>query len=203
MSDSFKKYLEDYDRKAKGAGSDKGKDRLSALDVGEMFRGRGELSAQEGAQGVLDYFDANKGNTSHGGGTAKAIEKMQRIAGRDSSSAPDPTKNPDIQLSDRAASAIGGTKAYEDAMSSGLLSDMRFGGSDGSSQEDAADKFRSSYTDNVKKALSNNAGIEAGQTSDTGTTGGGEYTFEAAGDESSDVAKKIVGLKAGLKDLII
>ena len=57
------------------------------------------------------------------------------------------------------------------------------------------------YKSNVKKALSNNAGIEAGDTNDTGTSGGGEYTFKAK--DKSDVAKKIIGKGAGLQDLAL
>ena len=110
----------------------------------------------------------------------------------------DPTENPNIQLSQRAGEAIGGTRAFEQAQSDGTLSDMRFGGSDGSSQSDAFTKYKDMYKDNVKKALSNNAGIKAGQTSDTGTSGGGEYTFEP---KKSSIAEKITGKKAGLQEL--
>jgi hypothetical protein len=49
------------------------------------------------------------------------------------------------------------------------------------------------------KAMSNNAGIEAGDTSDTGTAGGGEYTFEP---KQSSIAEKIVGKEAGLQNLL-
>ena len=203
--DSFKKYQDDFDRKEFGAGSQKGTDRFSGLDVRKMFDARGSLSKAEGAQMVLDYADkAKDAGSSMGGGTEDALNKLRGYLGSDTPATKDPTANPNIQLSQRAGEAVGGARAYEDAMASGLLSDMRFGGTDGSSQADAAEKFRSSYADSVKKALSNNAGIEAGQTSDTGTAGGGEYTFQVAeDDEPSAVAKGVIGLGAGLKDLII
>ena len=195
----FKAYLDDYDRTAKGAGSDKGKDRLSAKDIGEMFRGRGDLSAQEGAQGVLDYFAANKGDTSHGGGTAKAIEKMTRIAGRDFETDDNTGVSPNIQLSQRAAEAIGGTKSYEEAQASGLLSEMRGLGSDNSGASDAFNNYKDMYKSNVMKAMSPNAGIQINEPSDTGTAGGGEFTFTPA---RSEIAEKVIGKGAGLQNLL-
>ena len=73
----FKGYLDNYDRTAKGAGSSKGTDRFSGLDVREAFDNRGDLSKAEGAQAVLDYFDGIKDETRHGGGTAAALDNLR------------------------------------------------------------------------------------------------------------------------------
>ena len=73
----YKDYLENYDRTAKGAGSSKGTDRFSGLDVREAFDNRGDLSKAEGAQAVLDYFDGIKDTTRHGGGTKDALDKLR------------------------------------------------------------------------------------------------------------------------------
>lgn len=196
--DSFQKYQDDFDRKEFGAGSQKSTDRFSGLDVRKMFDARGSLSKAEGAQMVLDYADKAKAEGSRmGGGTEDALNKLRGYLGSDTP-AKDPTESPGIQLSDRAAGAIGGTRAFEDAQASGLLSDMRFGGTDGSSSADAVERYKNMYKDNVVKAMSDNAGIEAGQSSDTGTTGGGEFTFTPA---KSIVAEKIAGKKAGFQSL--
>jgi len=202
MSD-FKKYLDDYDRTALGAGSSKGTDRLSAKDVGEMFRGRGDLSAQEGAQGVLDYFAENKNDTKHGGATARAIEKMGRIAGRTfdkDSEVSDP--NPGIELSQRAAEAVAAPMTYSAAQGSGLLSRMRGlgGGEQARGSADAFTEYKDMYKGNLKKALSKNAGIEAGATNDMGIAGGGQFMWNT--DENKQkVADLVVGKQAGLNIL--
>ena len=196
--DSFQKYQDDFDRKEFGAGAHKGTDRFSGLDVRKMFDARGSLSKAEGAQMVLDYADKAKSQgSSMGGGTEDALNKLRGYLGSDAP-AKDPTENPNIQLSDRAAGAIGGTKSFEDAQASGLLSDIRFGGTDGSSSADAVEKYKNMYKNNVIKAMSNNAGIEAGQPSDTGTTGGGEFTFTPV---DRGIAIDVVGKKAGLQNL--
>ena len=163
----------------------------------DKFMGDSKLrSTFTGAMGrsASDWDDGSK--------SANDLGTLVRFLSKDEGTpAADPTANPNIQLSERAAGAIGGTKAFEDAQASGLLSDMRFGGSDGSSQADAFTKYRDTYKSNVKKALSNNAGIKAGDTNDTGTAGGGEYTFKAK--DKSDVAKKLIGKGAGLQDLAL
>ena len=199
--ETFQKYQDEFDRKAFGAGSQKDTDRFSGLDVRKMFDARGGLSKAEGAQMVLDYADKAKGEGARmGGGTEDALNQLRGYLGGETS-AETTTTNPDIKLSERAATSIGGVKGFEDAQASGLLSDMRFPNEDGTDQENAFTKYRDTYKGNVKKALSNNAGIEAGDTSDTGTSGGGEYTFQAK--DKSDVAKQLVGKGAGLQDLIL
>ena len=73
----FNDYLDGYDRTSKGAGSSKGTDRFSGLDVREAFDNRGDLSKAEGAQAVLDYFDGIKDETRHGGGTKAALDNLR------------------------------------------------------------------------------------------------------------------------------
>jgi len=75
---NFKNYLDDFDRKADGAGSGKGKDRFSALDIRTAFGNRGDLSKAEGAQMVLDYADrASTEGSSMGGGSNAALDKLR------------------------------------------------------------------------------------------------------------------------------
>lgn len=90
----FKSYLDNYDRKAKGAGSSKGTDRFSGLDVREAFDNRGDLSKAEGAQAVLDYFDGIKDDTRHGGGTAAALDKLRGYTSEKSDEPPEVTPDP-------------------------------------------------------------------------------------------------------------
>ena len=78
---SYAKYIEDYDRKAYGAGSDKKKptDRFSGLDVRKMFDARDKYgkSKAEAAQMVLDYADRIKGKSKMGGATRDALDKLR------------------------------------------------------------------------------------------------------------------------------
>jgi hypothetical protein len=166
MSESYKSYLENYDRKAAGAGSQKdpAKDRLSALDVSTMFKNRGDLSAKEGAQNILDYFETVKDDTSHGGGTQKALDKMRKFAGREGEA---PVEEAPEPLSQRATKAIAYTDAYQDFRQSGRSVDLIMG--DLSAQDElvaatkaneatysgdtAADDFMDNYAFQVKKEL--------------------------------------------------
>ena len=79
---SYAKYIDDYDRKAYGAGSDKKKgpvDRFSGLDVRKMFDARDKYgkSKAEAAQMVLDYADRIKGKSKMGGATRDALDKLR------------------------------------------------------------------------------------------------------------------------------
>ena len=75
---NFQDYIDDFDRKASGAGSDKGKDRFSAQDIRVMFSERGDLSKADGAQMVLDYADqAGKAGSSMGGGSERELDKLR------------------------------------------------------------------------------------------------------------------------------
>ena len=83
----FREYLEDYDRKARGAGSEKEPptDRFSAKDVRYVFkegRDRG-LSKSAAAEDVLDYATDLIGDSKMGGGTRRALDKLKRYLKED------------------------------------------------------------------------------------------------------------------------
>ena len=75
----FEEYLRNYDRKARGAGSQKDPkvDRFSALDVRYVFdKGldRG-LSKAAAAEEVLDYASDITGRSRMGGGTRRELAR--------------------------------------------------------------------------------------------------------------------------------
>ena len=77
----FQEYLEDYDRKARGAGSEKEPptDRFSGKDVRYVFReglDRG-LSKSAAAEDVLDYATDLIGRSKMGGATRAALDKLK------------------------------------------------------------------------------------------------------------------------------
>ena len=79
--EDFAKYLDRYDRKARGAGSEKEPptDRFSAKDVRYVFKeglDRG-LSKAVAAEEVLDYATDIIGESKMGGGTRKALAKLK------------------------------------------------------------------------------------------------------------------------------
>jgi hypothetical protein len=83
----FREYLEDYDRKARGAGSKKKPptDRFSAKDVRYVFdegRDRG-LSKAAAAEDVLAYAADLIGESKMGGGTRRALDKLKRYLKED------------------------------------------------------------------------------------------------------------------------
>lgn len=83
----FREYLEDYDREARGAGSDKEPptDRFSAKDVRYVFKkglDRG-LSKAAAAEDVLDYATDLIGDSKMGGGTRRALKKLKRYLKED------------------------------------------------------------------------------------------------------------------------
>ena len=82
---SYAKYIDNYDRKAYGEGSDHDPavDRFSGLDIRKMFRAGFkdyDKSRQEAAQMVLDYADKVKGKTKMGSTAKKALKKLKGIA---------------------------------------------------------------------------------------------------------------------------
>ena len=77
----FQEYLDDYDRKKRGAGSEKKPptDRFSGLDVRYAFReglDRG-LSKADAARDVLDYFDEIRDDTKYGDTTKSVLKKLR------------------------------------------------------------------------------------------------------------------------------
>ncbi len=95
---SYAKYIEDYDRKAYGKGSDKKKpvERFSGLDVRKMFDARDKYgkSKAEAAQMVLDYADRIKGKSKMGGATRDALDKLRGYLKEDEAPKEEP-KNTD------------------------------------------------------------------------------------------------------------
>ena len=83
MARSFEDYIDDYNRKAFGAGSgkDPATDRFSGLDVRKMFDAgtdKYDLSKREAAEMVLEYADDIEGRSKMGGGTERALAKLER-----------------------------------------------------------------------------------------------------------------------------
>ena len=83
MARSFEDYIDDYNRKAFGAGSgkDPATDRFSGLDVRKMFEAgtdKYDLSKREAAEMVLEYADDIEGKSKMGGGTERALAKLER-----------------------------------------------------------------------------------------------------------------------------
>ena len=85
--EDFAKYLDRYDRKARGAGSEKEPptDRFSGKDVRYVFKeglDRG-LSKAVAAEEVLDYATDIIGESKMGGGTRKALAKLKQYLRED------------------------------------------------------------------------------------------------------------------------
>ena len=99
-STKFEKYIDQYDRTALGAGSQKdpATDRFSGLDVNTMFN-EGKnlgLSDEDAYESTQDYFDSVKDETKHGGGTARALAKLRAQAqlDKDTETPVDPIEDP-------------------------------------------------------------------------------------------------------------
>lgn len=79
----FKSYLDGFDRTAYGAGSSRGTDRYSALDV-NMNIDKGKelgLNNDQIGRGIQQYYNSLKGSVKHGGATARAMEKVFGMIG--------------------------------------------------------------------------------------------------------------------------
>lgn len=116
MSD-FQGYLDDYDRTAKGAGSSRGTDRFSALDINEVFeKGYKDFgqSKQDAAQQVLDFADSIKGKSSMGGAAEDALDRLRRIAGQENEEEAAPEPQEPIQQSKELAGAKASVTAYDE-----------------------------------------------------------------------------------------
>ena len=78
-------YLNNYDRKARGAGSEKKPptDRLSALDINRVFeKGYKDFghSRRDSAREVLKYASRVEDDTKMGGASERALARLRRIA---------------------------------------------------------------------------------------------------------------------------
>ena len=115
----YQSYIDDFDRTADGAGSDKDKDRFSAQDIRNMFSERGDLSKAEGAQMVLDYADkAEDAGSSMGGGSERELDKLRGYL-NDTPEEIEVDPEP-IQLSKRLTDA----NAYVDSFDNNVLSNQ-------------------------------------------------------------------------------
>lgn len=92
----FKSYLDGFDRTAYGAGSSRGADRYSALDVNmNIDKGRElGLNNDQIGRGIQQYYNGLKGSVKHGGATAKAMEKVFGMIGGPGSPEVKPTAEP-------------------------------------------------------------------------------------------------------------
>ena len=119
-SAEFQSYLDAFDRKAEGAGSSKGTDRFSGLDIRTAFDNRGDLSKAEGAQMVLDYADtASDEGSSMGGAAEDALDKLRGYvkAGKAKPEPEAPTKSKDVPTTVPASKA-GKTTAGDNSIAS-------------------------------------------------------------------------------------
>ncbi len=145
MSDSrssFEDYIDNFDRTAHGAGSQKGKDRFSALDINKMFKARGDLSKAEGAQMVLDYADkAGAEGSSMGGGSKRELDQLRGYL-NDNSKEETTEEDPELVTSPKVAHAKARLSQWKDDVLSGHTGEELFGKSGGN---DAAKSFLERY----------------------------------------------------------
>ena len=130
--EEFKEYLRNYDRTARGKGSDRDPavDRFSGLDVRYVFdegRNRG-LSKAAAAEEVLDYASSLIGRSKMGGATADALDKLRRYLPADESTSVDPISpsRPEGQFGDPTRTDPGMfAGSYFDYLGTGDPSDPR------------------------------------------------------------------------------
>lgn len=96
---TYDDFIEDYDRTAYGAGSQKDPavDRFSGFDVKQMYKGglAAGLDKRESYEKVQDYFDSVKDETKHGGRTAKKLARYRAKAYKDANPEPTPEPTPE------------------------------------------------------------------------------------------------------------
>jgi hypothetical protein len=126
----FEKFLEDYDRKAYGAGSEKDPptDRFSGLDVRRVFdEGRGMgLSKAAAAEEVLDYASDIFGLTKAGTKASAALDKLRGFLDESVNNIPGRPDRPDGQFGDPTRTDPGTfASSYFDYLGTGDPSDPR------------------------------------------------------------------------------
>lgn len=137
MSAEFDQYLNEFNRKAHGAGSSKGTDRYSGLDV-RMNVEKGEelgLSKDEIGRGIQKYFNSLNDNVKHGGATRRELDKVFSWIDSDT---PEPKvkedngsfNEPKNELSPQVMGAIERVAAYRDRAWSGQHAQDVFGKAD-------------------------------------------------------------------------
>lgn len=98
----FKTYLDGFDRTAYGAGSSKGRDRYSALDVNMNIKKGKELglSKDDIGRSIQGYYNTLDDDVRHGGATQRAMEKVLGMIGsgavkEETPADPEPDPKPD------------------------------------------------------------------------------------------------------------
>ena len=78
---SYVDYLNNYDRKARGAGSSKGTDRFSALDIRHVHDAAKDFGVDkyDAADQVLQYARRNEDNTRMGGTARSQLDKLRSM----------------------------------------------------------------------------------------------------------------------------
>jgi hypothetical protein len=84
--DKYISYLDNYDRKARGAGSSRGTDRLSALDLDRIFKAGKDfgISKEDRASEVLQYARRVEDDTKMGGASERYLDKLRGMLGKSS-----------------------------------------------------------------------------------------------------------------------
>tara|TARA_Y100000401_G_scaffold78141_1_gene63756 strand:+ start:886 stop:1836 length:951 start_codon:yes stop_codon:yes gene_type:complete len=78
---SYVDYLNNYDRKARGAGSSKGTDRFSGLDIRHAHDAAKDFGVNkyDAADQVLQYARTNEDNTKMGGAAEDALDNLREM----------------------------------------------------------------------------------------------------------------------------
>ena len=129
----FTKYLEAFDRTAYGAGSSKGTDRYSGLDVRKNIdKGREfGLSDYEIGTGIQNYYNNLDDDVRRGGGTEDMMDRVAEMAASKPAAEPEaeePTWDyDDLKFSPEIKNAIERVNSYRDRAWSGQTAQDIFG----------------------------------------------------------------------------
>ena len=101
--DKYISYLDNYDRKARGAGSSRGTDRLSALDLGRIFKAGKDfgIRKEDRASEVLQYARRVEDDTKMGGASERYLEKLRGMVGKPSKVSDNTPKDKDKDPKDK------------------------------------------------------------------------------------------------------
>ena len=78
---AYVEYLNNYDRKARGAGSSRGRDRFSGLDIRHVRDARKDfgVSKYDAAEQIIQYARRNEDNTRMGGAAEAELDKLRSL----------------------------------------------------------------------------------------------------------------------------
>ena len=137
---SYVDYLNKYDRKARGAGSDKKPptDRFSALDIRRAHSAAQDFGVNkyDAAEQVLQYARRNEDNTKMGGGSKAQLDKLRDLLSKrpssDEDKKPEPTPMPPIKEEPRrdqggGRQVIGDITGGDDSLISPIYQDNDIG----------------------------------------------------------------------------